>query len=229
MATPSIRAHADGSDSAGTTLTISKPTGTASGDYMLFSFAKDDSDDPSPDTGWTNDTTLGGTMSTAEGRTHTKIAGGSEGTSYSVSWSGTEAAAGKCITIQDTDGIDVKDGDFSTSNRDNGSVSVTVTDNNSLAVAMCFSEDGDSVFSAPDGTWTEVGSTVSAGTGVVGAAMTAFYKVLAAGATGTLTFAHDTGQEFGISLVVYSPTAGGGFQSAWAAGANKLIGAGVVS
>lgn len=203
-----IRATNTGSVSGGTSITVTKPSGTTSGDYLLGLISKDDDDAP-VFTGFTDLAGAGGGSTTSEGRASSKVAGGSEGASYTISWAGGEDGVAMVLAIQDTTGIDITAEDVAITNRTSGSVSGTVTNNGSLAILYGACEDAGTNFSAPDGTWTQIGSTLTQGSGVTGASMAVWYKTLNAGATGTLTVGSDANQELIVGLIVYAPAASG--------------------
>lgn len=218
-----VRSYNTGSVSNGTSISVTKPSGTASGDYLLGLISKDDDDAP-VFSGFTDIAGAGGGTTTSEGRSSYKVAGGSEPASYSISWTGTEDGVAMVLAIQDTTGIDVTAEDVSSLNRTSGSVSATVTNNGSLAILYAACEDAGSNFTAPDGTWTQVGTTLTQGSGVTGASMAVWQKSVNSGATGTLTVGSDANQELIVGLIVFAPSATGAYTLTASTGSFSLAG-----
>src|SRR5579862_9844168 len=96
MATPTFRAGNVKNSSSGTSCALTKPTGTASGDvlYAIISMAANKT--VTAPSGWTQiGTSYNGTSTFA--RFYRKVAGGSEPSSYSWSWSGSTTNVGVIV------------------------------------------------------------------------------------------------------------------------------------
>jgi hypothetical protein len=211
---PTIRTG-DTNASSGSNVTsfaVTKPSASAirNGDYICVASAVDGTG--STFTGmetFTDQTGAGGDSTNHQGKLWTRRANYSEPASYTVGISASEQHATRAFVVEGAGSIDFTTSDVSVSNRTTGSVSGTVTDNDSLAVVLCYSESGSAnTITAPDGTWTQLGgANLVAGTGATGATLAVFYKTLPSGATGTLTFTQTALEEFIVGMIVFRPKA----------------------
>ncbi len=138
---------------------------------------------------------------------YTRLVDFREPASWQIAISASEQYATRAFAVEGAGSIDFSTADINTSNRTSASVSGTVTNNDSLAVVFCSSESGaTNTIAAPDGTWTQLGgANLVAGTGVAGETLAVFWKIMPAGATGTLTFTQTALEEFLVSMIVFTP------------------------
>lgn len=195
-----------------TSITVNKPTGTVSGDQLVLYLCKDGSDTvTTPPTGFTYQSSLSAVIgATCEMRTFTRTADGTEGSTFSLSWAGSETAVLYAIAIKDTAGIDVSGAVASAGNSTSETVSaLTTTVDDTFLLGLAGSEDGSGNISSSSG-FTEVVET-SNGAGVTGALATIYTKAgpATAGSTGAMTFTQSTTQELQIAVIAFKPAAGG--------------------
>jgi hypothetical protein len=195
------------------TATVTKPSGTASGDVLLANIYTDNSETISLPSGWTQlDTTLisvGGSFGGSNFRHTTayKLAGGSEPTSYAFTPSGggyTEAQVSAFSGCDGTTPIDAHNAPAGTAH--NLTIaSITTSAAGCMVVACCLGWDGGG-FTTPSG-WTSIG------TGGSNFDYGSFYKLFAsAGATGTVSITNSNGGSENSSgcLISLLPAGGGG-------------------
>lgn len=211
---------------------VSTNSGVAEGDLMYLALSKDDNDSigqgvfPS---GWTYLSTMSGTAATSyELRIGTKTAGASEHPStYTFGdWGGLEDAVLGYVSFSGVDSIQTVQykQDTSASASSITFDSVNVTTDGSVLVVFLGMDEASAGWTPPSVDWIEVwDEAVSVMSGAC------FYREIDAGATGSLTFSISGSDQIVASMAVLTPTTGGGgFQSAWASGSNKIIGAGVI-
>lgn len=154
MAAPVVESTASASDLA-SSLTVSKPSGTAEDD-LLWAWTASSSDFTSGPSGWTEETSLETTQSSLRLQAWSKVAGGSEPTSYTWTASGSSRVAGIVERISGADGTTYV-GQTSTNNGSSATMrasglSSLATDSLVLSAHYCsFSfENG-----GPSSGWTE--------------------------------------------------------------------------
>lgn len=228
MTVASIRNTQTATTTGATSITVTKPTGTASGDVLLLYLAKDGSDSVTTGpTGFTYQSALSGVIGgTMEFRVFTRTADGSEGASFSFSsWGSTEAAACYCVAIRDTAGIDVSGAILSSGNSSGETVAaLTTTVNDTFLVGFAGSEYGTAGIASTSG-FTEV-SQLSAGSGVTGAEAALYTKTgpSTAGTTGAMSWTVDQTQEFQACVIALKPSAAGSYSLTASTGTFALTG-----
>lgn len=158
---------------------------------------------------------------TAQLGIYRKVAGGSEPSTYTVQCSSAERAAAIVWSQSDDNDIDVNDDDDGNSASAN-CPGVTTTEDDTLILRVV----------GTDSTTLSHG-TISGHTKLTeverssGGTVSVQYKTQAsAGASGAGIVSLGASQEWrGVTLAIKGVSAGGGFQPAWAANVNKLIGA----
>lgn len=172
-----VGATSAGGDS--TSLAISKPSGTAEGDYLVASIAFDrEGGTPTitPPSGWT---AIQSEYSSASLWTGYKLAGASEGSSYTWSFSGdSRAIAGGIVTIRGVNAPSQSSERVNSATKNHTASGVTVTSANALLVFGVAIGGWQQNFDPPSG-WTE---RVDQGGGWTSVGM--FTKEVTSGATG---------------------------------------------
>ncbi len=173
-----------------TSLTISVPSGTAANDLLLATISTDGDVTFNTPTGWTllnqgpspgNDSTLA---------VFYRIAGGSEPTTYTFTWSGNQQAAGAILRYTGVDSI-TPINTFATATGTSASPtapSVTTTVADTMVVRI-FGADFSGTISPPPGNTLRVGLSSSTGNGATSLGAADLTQA-AAGATGTAAFTY---------------------------------------
>jgi hypothetical protein len=189
--TPGFRAAASkGATSGVKTLTINKPTGTASGDVMIASIAVRPSSATITASGWTLIRRINNSNSNDNSlAVYYKVAGGSEPSTYSFTFSTSNGSAGgisSFTNVDNTTPVDVEAGQNTANGLSLPAPSVTTHFASDLIVTShAFSSS--SKFTAPSG-MTEAFDVASDNTSSGGESIEGNYKSQTSiGATGTLT------------------------------------------
>lgn len=204
--TASVRAYdTEVQTSNSTSITLTKPAGTVSGDLLLIWVATDGIIAHTGPAGWTDETVNLEEGTQISGRLFSKIAGGSEPADYTVTKDITERSAGLILAIQDNGGVDVVAGDTGPTAASATCPTVTTTVDDTLLFRLAAGDQGD----ATTPHTTESGYTM---TGNVGGASSASvsgqYKTQAsAGASGTQTVGMSASQEWLAATIAIKPAA----------------------
>ena len=186
---PAFRSASSAGASSGT-LTINKPSGTQSGDVMVATVAVRPNTAAITASGWTLVRRLDNASGNANSlAVYYKVAGSSEPSSYSFSFSTSTGAAGgiaSFINVDTTNPIDVDAGQNTASGLSLAAPSVTTRYTNDMIVTS-HAFASSATFTAPSG-MTEAIDVASTAIGATGESIEANYQLQAAiGATGTRT------------------------------------------
>ena len=225
--TPVVESYAVVEDGSGTTMTITKPTGTAENDLLLGIGGLYIASDPAvvPPSGWSEDIESLYTAYHWGGIWH-DIAGGSEGASYSWTWTGSATHSGGIVRISGADtSSPVDDVDVSANGYgETGtcpSITTTVADCLILRVLIIHYLDPDDV-TPPDGFTTIFGAGSNAAAPAVIVASNEQQHI---GATGTADFTWTGAKVHKCYTIAIAPAGGGGASAT----VGRLVNGGLVN
>lgn len=182
--TPAFRSAAENYATTGTSLTITKPSGTASGDLLVaVIYFNGNSNTITPPSGWTS---IGGFSTFSSGATsewYYKIAGGSEPADYT--WTGTSSNRNSGVVATFTGSFTGDPTDSGPNTNTSGPTNTGITTINSNVMVIYFGGYDE----AAGGTWNEDTGWTSAGADSGATNTYIGYKLYAtAGATGTISY-----------------------------------------
>jgi hypothetical protein len=198
-----------------TSLTIARPSGTTAGDLLILVLSKDGSGAVSTPSGWTLSNEGACAGNACRLGVFWKVAAAGEPATYSVSWTGSEQAAGAVLRYTGADAtapINVVSAGTGTSNTPTAPT-VTTTSSNTRVVRIYGADDDDlSATPYPSGHTGRFNIESNGGNGTCSAGA-ADQVQAAAGATGTAAFTLDASEEWrGVTLAIrpapVAPTAG---------------------
>lgn len=189
------------SGTGGTTLTINKPSGTVEGDLMVaivdingnITFSAEPS-------GWTRKQ-LDTVSTLGTFAIYYKVAGASEGSSYSWTWTGTQRYGGAIATFSGSFAADPQEGAFNFQEDNTSAIvtSITTTNDNAMVIYLSGYDQ------AAGGTWSQATSTFTNAT-ANDASVNVYigYKLFpTAGATGSADYSVSGGASAGADKASY--------------------------
>lgn len=206
-----VESSASNTATASSSLTITKPSGTVSGDVLVaFVNIVRASLIDTPPSGWTAINTAG---SYTQWSVYWKVAGASEPADYTWTESSTNWAGVifRLSGVDNTTSLDATTvtGEDTTYNTSFNAGSITTVTDGAMVFTSVFKEQ-QYITGGPGGSWTN-GYLSSAAPGV-GVA----YRILAtAGASGTATFTASAAQRNGYTTLAFRPAAGGVTVKPW--------------
>lgn len=227
MAYPVVESYSENQEEGGSfSLTITKPTGTAEGDWLIALIGIRNSTISSAPSGWTQVTT--GTVSNiGEAATYKKKATGSEPSDYTWSFSSSDRNLGAIVRISGADATDAvniaNDATGSDYSGDpNACPDVTTTANECLILRFVTVDVPIVTPGVPTDHTLIFDHTAGSSFRLSNAG--AYENQASAGSTGSATFTGSTSAEWVTATVAIQPAAGGG-----GAAVGRLVNGGLVN
>jgi hypothetical protein len=192
-----LQSYTQGTANISASLTINKPVGTISGDFLIGTMASQSGNTWTGASGWTERIDQGVAPT---GRAATLVAGGSEPSSYTFTDGTASISVGMVLCFRGLQ-YDTIGGAASTLTGD-GTLNITgITSAGGIIIAIVWSNDasGSIAHSTPSG-FAKIATAISSPNTFVG--VSAFYKQVSAGATGTvgINITGTTGENAGVLL-----------------------------
>ena len=192
-------------------LTINAPAGLASGNLLLASITTNGNPTVTLPSGWTQLEQIAGTPTTT---VYYLVAGGSEPSSYTWSFSASIEAAGGIVRISNVDSgspINAHNNTFDDGSTTPSSNSITTSADNCLIVQFLGIDRDESPYGAPSG-YTQMWAATIGG---LASNVSAWKLQASAGATGSATWSKNGSRFSELFAVAVAPGTGGGGGKPW--------------